>query len=259
MPVVPRLRDTLSILRLTDGDDVLFSIRDDGGELFRLTGDGWHLLTLLDGVSEEREVQAAYRNRIGRDMPLDELRKFCSALDEAGVLNTTDGSVRVLAYLKDHDVKYRTARPDRRKDMHPDEGDIDDPRVTERRDESERTAGFQAGIAHLNDGRSAQGLATFRALAQEHPGDVRVEEFIGHLEFLTAAEADPDLEVDRRDPTWDAFDRALTALLRAGRCPSCSEPIEVHLYGLNRCGGCGASFTATALRRADEERRVDDR
>ena len=259
MTAVPRLRDTLSIQRLQDGEAVLFVISDGDKELFRLTGDGWFLLTLLDGVSEERVVQGRYRDQVGRDMPLEELREFCAALSEASVLNATDRAVAVLSYLGEQGVSYRAARPNRREVSHPDAGDPDDPRVSDRRAGDDRAARFQTAIAHLNDGRLEQGLSAFRLLAEEDPGDVRVGEMIGHLEFLVAAEANPALKDDRRDPSWDAFDRALATLLGAGKCPSCGDPIEVQLYRPNRCGACGASFTSTALRRADDERRDEDR
>jgi len=237
---------------------VQFVIFDEGGtELFRLTSDGWYLLTLLDGVSSETEVQGAYRNQVGRDMPLDELQGFCAALAEAGVLNSTDRAVRILAYLAEQGVTYRAARPDRREAVHPDTGSPDDPRLADRRDAVEASTRFQVAVAHLNDGRLEQGLAVFRELAADRPGDVRVGEIVGHLEFLTAAEANPDLTEDRRDPTWEAFDRALAAMLAKGVCPACAEPIEVALYRPNRCGACGASFTATALRRTESQRAGD--
>jgi len=256
VPVVPRLRDTLSVRRISDGGAPLFVVSEpDGTELFRLTADGWHLLTLLDGVSDEEEVRGAYRNRVGRDMPRDELREFCAALADVGVLVASDRAVRILTYLRDQGIAYRAARPDRRAVVHPDTGSPDDPRLADRRGVDH--APFQVAVAHLNDGRLEPGLAAFRALAEARPGDVRVAEIVGHLEFLAASEDHPDLTTDRRDVAWEAFDRALAAMLTAGACPACEEPIEVALYRPNRCGACGASFTATALRRTESQRRGD--
>lgn len=254
---VPRLRDTLTVRRLIDGETVLFVISNNDREIFRLTGDGWHLLTLLDGVSSLETVQERYREHVGREIPLEELESFCGALSDAGVLNTTDRAVHILAYLRDQGVLYRAGRPDRREVNHPDSGSDEDPRSADRRSEGATAGPFQVGVAHLNEGRLEQGLATFRVLAEESPGDVRVGELLGHLEYLAAADANPSLTEDRRDPTWDAFDRALVTLLAAGRCPGCEAEIEVALYKPNRCRSCGASFTATALRRSDANRRGD--
>jgi hypothetical protein len=256
--VVPRLRDTLRVHRLDESSGVLFAIFGGDEELFRLTPDGWHLLTLLDGVSPEADVLAAYHRHVGREMEVDELHDFCAALRDAGALNEGDRAIRTLSYLRSQDVTYRTARPDRRSLVHPDAGSPDDPRAGDRRGDDRRDLRFEVGIAHLNDGRLEQGLATFRALSADRPADVRVGEIIGHLEFLEASEANPNLLSDRRDPAWDAFDRVLVEMLGEGRCPACEAPIRVALYRANRCDACGASFTATAMRREDGRRRVED-
>lgn len=245
MAIVPRLRDTLRVERATDGE---FRILDrDGAELFRLTEGGYFLLQQMNGVSTIGEVLARVEREFGEPMPPEELEDWIGQLDAAGALVRDSRAIRILVYLREQGVELRRPAADRRSG-----GERGEPR----RDlESNVAPWFDYAVVLLNDGRLEEGLDVFERMSEARPGDVRLQEIVRHLRFLQHADRQPELEQDRRDVSWEAFDAALLEMLLQGRCPRCGESFAVTLGGGNRCWSCGAGFTAWILEQASVERR----
>ncbi len=253
MAVVPRVCDTLQIERLST-EPSEYSIRDrEGNELGNVTEEGYFLLLQLDGLTELEEVRARLHERFGKSSSTEQLRSWFDELERAGVLNTNDRAVRVLTYLKEQGVSYRSTGVDRRA-----EGDDSDAnrRIGIRRDDASASADrFDHGIFLLNDGLLDEGLEVFEGLIESQQGDVRLHEITGHLRFLAKTADMPAIPQDRRDISWEAFDAALREMLNEGACPKCDLPILVELGATNRCHYCGSSFSNYVVSQAQKDRR----
>ncbi len=257
MPAVPRVRDTLQIQRIppsssSGGDE--YSVSDRRGqELFRLGEEGYFLLLQMDGLTGGLEVISRFQARFGRTLTEADLDKWTTDLSEAGVITENSRAARILTYLREQGVHYRGSQADRRRD-----GDVPQTgREIPRRDNTaSTTAWFDYGISLLNDGLLEQGTNVFDRMADSNPGDVRVQEILGHLRFLATAERLPDLEQDRRDVSWEAFDLALSQMLASGVCPGCGTAITIELGANNRCSACGSSFSTYVLDQASNTRRT---
>jgi len=245
MDTVPRLRDSLRVARSDDG---AFRVLDrEGAELFRLTDGGYFLLQQMDGVSRPAEVLARAEAEFGEPMPAEELEGWIQQLDAAGALVRDSRAIRILAYLREQGIELRRPAADRR--TGPERGEP-------RRDlESNVAPWFDYAVVLLNDGRLEEGLDVFERMSEARPEDVRLQEIVRHLRFLVDAERLPELEEDRRDVSWEAFDSALLEMLLQGRCPRCGESFTVTLGGGNRCWSCGGGFTAWILEQPSRERR----
>jgi hypothetical protein len=245
MAIVPRLRDSLRVEQTDDGE---YRIIDrEGSELFRLTGGGYFLLQQLDGVSSTEEVLSKAEAELGEALPVEELDGWIQQLDAAGALVRDSRAIRILAYLKTEGIELRRPTVDRRAGAE---------RGAPRRDlKSNIAPWFDYAVVLLNDGRLEDGLDVFERMSEARPEDVRLQEIVLHLRFIQDAERVPDLEQDRRDVTWEAFDAALLEMLLQGRCPRCGESFTVSLGGGNRCWSCGGGFTAWLIEQPSTERR----
>lgn len=245
MATVPRLRDSLRVERADDGAYLILD--REGAELFRLTDGGYFLLQQMDGVSSLDEVLARAAEAFGEPMAAEELEGWIQQLAGAGALIRDSRAIRILAYLKEQGVDLRRPAVDRRTGA-----ERGDPR----RDLASNVAPwFDYAVVLINDGRLEEGLDVFERMSEARPEDVRLQEIVRHLRFLQAAEQAPELEQDRRDVSWEAFDAALLEMLLQGRCPRCGESFSVTLGGGNRCWSCGGGFTAWILEQASVERR----
>ncbi|HCP47539.1 MAG TPA: hypothetical protein DIU15_15970 [Deltaproteobacteria bacterium] len=255
MATVPRVRDTLQITRIEagDGSDDQFAVLNrEGVELGRVTEEGYFLLLQMDGLSDVSDVCSRISETFGKKTSDAELVAWFEELQRAGVLNTDDRAIRILTYLSDQGVQYRSGRADRRRAGGSEyRGDED----TRRDDADPVGQWFDYGIFLLNDGMLDRGLEVFKRMVDMAPNDVRIREITKHLEFLAASEKLPDLDEERRDVSWEAFDDALSRMLASGECPRCEKPFEVELGGMNRCGYCGASFSSYVLDAAQDDRR----
>jgi len=252
MASTPRIHDTLEIRRVEPRDDgTRFIIVDRAGrERTRLDEAGRFLVLQLDGLTPRDELKERYRSRFGDRLTDAGLDGMIGRLAELDLLNTNARGLQALRYLRDQGVRYRSGERERR----------EAPRDGARRDEeSSYTAAFDQAVFLLNDGHLEHALLWFLRLTETQPTDLRVKTIVGHLEFVLAAEAQPELAGDRRDPDWDAFDRALGGMLDRGQCPTCGEALVIELGATNHCAFCGASFSTYVLHRADEDRRRDMR
>lgn len=250
MATVPRLRDTLQFVRLGDRPADEVQVLDAAGaELFRITAEGHFIVRQLDGLIDDEELRRRYFNHFGRELDVETLSEYLDGLSDAGVLTTAPRAVRILSYLREQGVRYRSGQPDRRVDAEDDRID----QAPRRADESTERPWFDLGIYHLNDGDLDRGLHIFRQISRARPDDLRIREIIKHLEFLDAQEQH-GLSHERRDVSWDAFDDALADLLSQGQCPRCGGAFDIVLGGTNLCPSCGAGFSAYVLQRADDQR-----
>ena len=258
MPTVPRVRDTLQITRLDmeESEVTEYSIRDrEGQELGRVTEEGYFLLLQMDGLTEVDQVCDRIHERFGKTSSREDLTAWFEELRGAGVLNTDDRAIRVLTYLREQGIQYRGSSVNRRGAASPARAEDDRDEDT-RRDDTNPVAGwFDYAIFLLNDGMLDRSQEVFKRMIEMAPSDVRIREIAKHLDFLAASEKLPDLEADRRDVSWDAFDAALSDMLSSGTCPHCKLPFEVELGAINRCQGCGASFSSYVLDKASDNRR----
>ena len=253
MASVPRVCDTLQIEKLSSDRDE-YSIRDrQGNELGNVTEEGYFLLLQLDGLTDLQDVRSRLHKRFGKSSSAEQLQAWFDDLQTAGVLNTNERAIRVLTYLREQGVSYRSSGVDRRDD---DASKLSDRRVEGRRDDSSAAAAwFDYGIFLLNDGLLDEGLEVFERLTEGQHGDVRLHEILGHLRFLAKTSDLPAIPQDRRDISWDAFDAALRQMLDQGACPRCDLPILVELGATNRCSYCGASFSNYVVTKAQQDRR----
>lgn len=249
MRFVPRIRDTLQIRPAPPRDDgTRYAVVDPSGrERLRLDEAGRFVVLRLDGLTPLDELRARFRERFGRALDLAAFEAVTQRLDAAGLLVSDGRALRALRYLRDQGVRYRSTDRARRRRAR--------TGGPERRaSDSARTATFDRAVYLLNEGRLEPALALFEALAADQPTDLRVQTLAGHLRFLLASEADPDLTEDRRDVDWEAFDRALADELSRGRCPSCHAVFAVELGATNHCTICGAAFSSYVLDRLEERR-----
>ncbi len=238
MPVLPRIDDRLE-LRRDPAKPGGFRIYDtEGRDCGPLAESGRFLVLRLDGISERSELQAAYQASFDRVLGDHELDSLIGWLREDRLLNENPRALGILGRLKHAGISYRSTERDRR------EGDRGD-----RRQGAGFSAAFDHGVMLLNEGLLELAKDVFQRLASGHPTDLRLQQILGHLEFVLAQEKNPDLKEDRRDVDWVAFDRALGEMLDRGVCPRCDEDLVVELGRTNHCDFCGASFTTFALDR----------
>lgn len=258
MPIVPRVRDTLSVVPI-EGTDGQYAVLGDGEvELFRLTGDGVFLLSQLDGRVSAEELLLRFEERFDREMDREELAGFLDGLDAAGAFVTDPQAVRALTYLVDQSLGWRGGLADRRARMGALERDERRDGDVRRETDSVVTKWWDHAVFHVNAGNLRHAIDVFERMADASPGDMRLREMARHLGFILAAEHRTDLLEDRRDVTWELFDEVLGDMLTNGVCPRCSTPFHVELGCTNRCSSCGASFSSWILSRATKGRRRSD-
>ena len=253
MPVVPRLRDSLRVSPVGDGQFAV--VGDDGAELFRLTGDGVFLLCQLDGRTTPEELLLRFEEEFDREMPRADLAGFLDGLSDAGAFITHDRAAQALDYLLEQNLSWRGALADRRAQS--DTPDAERRQGARREEGSVVTQWWDHAVFHLNSGHLEHAVEVFERMADAAPGDMRLREIARHLRFLLQAEAQPGL-VEQRDVTWEVFDAVLGDMLTNGVCPRCDTPFFVELGKTNRCSGCGASFSSWVLTHAQGSKRASD-
>lgn len=242
MPAVPRLRDSVTIVR-RGADCFSVRVRQEGEEL-SLSPSGYDLLARMDGVSDLEEVRQAFEQRWETGLSREELTSWIDELERSGAFVRDSSSIAALSHLHSQGVRFRGARIDRREVT----------RDADRRGgDSPRAQWFDYGVFLLNEGRVEESFDTFLRIAEEDPADVRVRELSRHLQNLISGSIGEAGE--RRDVTWETFDSTLLEFLAAGGCPTCGESIDIEIGDLNRCQDCGASFSSFVLQQARDERR----
>ena len=257
MPVIPRVRDTLEVAPVEGVPGQYAVLQDDGSELFRLTADGLFLLCQLDGRTTPEDLLLLFEEQFDRDMPPAELAGFLDSLADARLFVEEPRALSALRYLLDQELSWRGALADRRA-----QGAGSD---SERRSGGARREGgsvvtqwWDHAVFHVNAGNLEHAVEVFERMADAAPGDMRLREMASHLRFLLGSEASGAPLVDRRDVTWEVFDAVLGDMLSNGLCPRCSTPFHVELGKVNRCSGCGASFSTWILGHAGKTRRSSD-
>ncbi|MEE2829656.1 MAG: hypothetical protein VX498_10760 [Myxococcota bacterium] len=242
MTAVPRLRDSVLILRL--GPDCFQVSAGPEGEAISLSASGYDLLTRMDGVSETEEVRRAFEDTWSTSLSEEQLKSWLSDLDDLDLFVRDSSALHALNHLHHQGLRLRGARVDRREEK----------RGGRRQVEAEAAGGrFQHAVFLLNEGYIHRSIEIFETIADDDPGALRTAELVQHLRNLTDDRLPP--EGERRDVSWEVFDRALASFLEAAVCPSCDGPVEIELGGPNRCLDCGASFSAYLLEQCEEEQR----
>ena len=242
MTAVPRLRDTVTILRTEDGS---FQVTAPGDSpAIPLSDSGFDLLCRMDGVSTESEVRQAFSERWQTELSADELAGWIAELDQSNAFVRDTAAIKALGHLKSQGIRFRGARPDRRTQSREED---------RRQDSGPRAQWFNHAVMLLNDGYVEQSANLFQRFAAECPADIRIQELNRHLQNIVSGALAGSPE--RRDITWEVFDTALRNFLDVGSCPSCGTALDIELGDLNRCYQCGSSFSSFVLEASREDRR----
>ncbi len=243
MASVPRIHDGLALRR--EGDR--WRVHDPSGSDCGWLGDAGRFIVLrLDGLTEREALLDAYEASFGERLGADELDAIIDRLEQHGLINSNARALEALRYLASKELRYRSAERERR---------IDGSRAETRRRRDDPASSWDHGVYLINEGYLEPALKVFSDLRDARPADLRVQSVAAHLEFLIAADADPEIGPDRRDDDWEAFDRALAQMLERGVCPTCQEQVVIELGRTNHCLFCGASFTSYVLQKAERDRR----